>query len=192
MLNEVSHGWAFLRIALEHPLDQLLKELRIPLRNAFNISVDDFCGKSQVIGGLERRLQGHHLIEYTACGPDVCLLVIIRFVNLLWGHIVGRSHVCLCVLRFSRKDPRESKVSKLNVIALVEEDITRLDISMQNAAEILVFVTLPQSQNDLHKNLPNDVFSHIVLLILAFLNELCHVSVLAVFHDNVELSGLFI
>jgi hypothetical protein len=55
-----------------------------------------------------------------------------------------------------------------------------------------VFVTFPQSQNDLHKNLPNDVFSHIVLLILAFLNELCHVSVLAVFHDNVELSGLFI
>lgn len=56
MLNEVSHGWAFLRIALEHPLDELLKELRIPLRNALNIPVDDFSGKSQVIGGLERRL----------------------------------------------------------------------------------------------------------------------------------------
>lgn len=112
--------------------------------------------------------------------------------NLLWGHIVGRSHVCLSVLRFSRKDPRESKVSKLNIVALVEEDITRFDVSMKNAAEILVFVTLPQSQNDLHKNLPNDVFSHIVLLVLAFLNELGHVSVLAVFHDNVELSGLFI
>ena len=48
-------------------------------------------------------------------------------------------------------------------------------------------VTLIKGQKNLHEDLPYDIFGDKVLLSPALLDELCHVSILAVFHDNQQL-----
>lgn len=53
-------------------------------------------------------------------------------------------------------------------------------------------VTLSQSEHNLHKNFPNDIFCHLVILCLALLYQLGHVSILAVLHYNVDLLVLLI
>ena len=63
---------------------------------------------------------------------------------------------------------------------------------MKNSTTLLVLVTLPQGKDDLHEDLPNDVFRHVVFLAFAFLDELRHVSVLTVLSDDVELASFLI
>ena len=52
-------------------------------------------------------------------------------------------------------------------------------------------VTLAQGKEYLHKYLPDDVFRDEVLFCSALLDELSHVSILAVFHYDVQLLLLF-
>ena len=49
-----------------------------------------------------------------------------------------------------------------------------------------------QCQNDLHKNLPYDVFSHKIFFIFAFLDQLCHVSIFTVLHYYEQLLCLLV
>ena len=52
-------------------------------------------------------------------------------------------------------------------------------------------VAFVQSQKDLHEDLPDDIFRHEVFLSSALLDQLCHVSIFTVLHDDVELVLFF-
>lgn len=63
MHHEVTNCRPFLGVALEHPLDQVLQQLGVALRDALDLPCDDFCGEGEMVCGLKRRFQGHHLVE---------------------------------------------------------------------------------------------------------------------------------
>jgi len=63
---------------------------------------------------------------------------------------------------------------------------------MQDLPQDLMLMTLLQGQYYLHEYLPNHILSHVVFLVLALLDQLCHVAILAVLHNYVELPGLLI
>lgn len=48
-------------------------------------------------------------------------------------------------------------------------------------------VALPERQKNLHENLPYDILGDVVLVGFALLNELGHVTVLAILHDDKDL-----
>jgi hypothetical protein len=62
---------------------------------------------------------------------------------------------------------------------------------MENLA-LLSVVAFSQSQDDLDKYLPNNILSYVVIVSLAFLDKLGHVSILTVFHHNVDPLRLFV
>lgn len=63
---------------------------------------------------------------------------------------------------------------------------------MQYLPEDLMLMTLLQGQYYLHEYLPYHVLCHVVFLVLALLDQLCHVAILAVLHNYVELPGLLV
>lgn len=97
----------------------------------------------------------------------------------------------MSVDRFVGQNARKTKVPQLHIVADVEKYIPRFNVSVQNFA-VFALVALLQGQNYLHEYLPDHVFSDVVLLGPALLDELRHVSVLAVLHDNVQAFRLFI
>jgi hypothetical protein len=62
---------------------------------------------------------------------------------------------------------------------------------MENLA-LLPVMAFSKCEDNLQEYFPYDIFSNIVLLGFAFFDKLGHVSILAVFHDNVNLFGIFI
>lgn len=141
---------------------------------------------------LKRWLQSNHLIQDAACGPNVCLFIIAMLVNLLWRHVVRSANVRLSILRLSTQNSGKTEIPKLDIIIAVEENIPRFNVSVQNFPQCLMIVTFLQRQYDLHEYLPYDILRHKVLLILALLDQLCHVSIFTVLHNYVQLLGLLV
>lgn len=97
------------------------------------------------------------------------------------------------VLRLSRENPAETEISELHVVVLVEKYISRLEVPVQDHVLLVIALamTLTQSEEHLHEYLPDYIFRHEVFLCAAFFDELRHVAVFAVFHDDKELFLLF-
>ena len=97
------------------------------------------------------------------------------------------------ILRLSRQNAAQTEVAQFHIVVLVKEDIAGFEVSVQNYVLLVLSfaVTLAQRKEDLHEYLPDDIFGDEVLFCSALLNELRHVSVLAVFHYDVQLLLLF-
>lgn len=52
-------------------------------------------------------------------------------------------------------------------------------------------VAFLQSEQHLHEYFPDDILCNKVLVHFAFLDQLCHVAVLTVLHDDVEFALIF-
>jgi hypothetical protein len=90
-----------------------------------------------------------------------------------------------------RKNSRKPEIPELDIILGIKEEVAWLDVSVENLA-LLPVVALSQGKNYLQKDFPDNIFSNIVFLRFAFLNELSHIAVLAVLHDNVNLLRILI
>lgn len=60
--------------------------------------------------------------------------------------------------------------------------------------DLLIFphVALFECKNYLHEDLPNDIFSDVIVFLFAPLDQRGHVSIFAMFHDNVNLLVRFV
>lgn len=89
-----------------------------------------------------------HLIDDTSCTPDVALFVVLLIVNLLWRHIVWGTDMSIGEDGVLIHDSGEPEITKLDVLALIQEDIPRLQISMKNLT-LFAIVASTQSSNHL-------------------------------------------
>jgi hypothetical protein len=87
------------------------------------------------------------------------------------------------------QDARKAEIAKLYVVADVEKDIAWLEVSMEDLSFFSVVAFL-QSKYNLKEYFPNDILRNVVLIILALLDELGHVSILAMLHYDVYPLGL--
>ena len=108
--------------------------------------------------------------------------------DLLGAHIVGRADVgggqVLFIVAVCLDDPAQAEVAQLNVVAGVKENVARLKIPMENFAALdAPDMALPESEQDLHENFPNDVLGYEVFLQPTLFDQLGHVPVFTELHD---------
>lgn len=101
----------FLRVNLKHVFDQLLEVLRKSERNAFELSPRDFLCQCKWICSFKRPSERGNLIKNTSCRPNIRLLIVSAFLNLLWTHVVRCTNIGLCEFRMLSKFPAESEIS---------------------------------------------------------------------------------
>jgi hypothetical protein len=82
--------------------------------------------------GLEGRMETSDLVDDTAEGPDVRFLVVALIGDLFRTHVVRSAYLSLSINRFVPHLPGETEVPNLHVHVLVQEHISRLEVSMQN------------------------------------------------------------
>eukprot|EP00351_Strombidinopsis_sp_SopsisLIS2011_P005920 CAMPEP_0116873902 /NCGR_PEP_ID=MMETSP0463-20121206/5237_1 /TAXON_ID=181622 /ORGANISM="Strombidinopsis sp, Strain SopsisLIS2011" /LENGTH=149 /DNA_ID=CAMNT_0004516757 /DNA_START=2030 /DNA_END=2475 /DNA_ORIENTATION=- len=96
----------------------------------------------------------------------------------------------MSILGFSGKHSTKSEITKLDIVANIKENIAWLEISVQDLA-IWSIMTLLKCEYNLHEYLPNDIFSHKIFLCFTLFNQLRHVTILTVFHDDINTLLLF-
>lgn len=111
--------------------------------------------------------------------------------NLFRTHIVGSANIGSGILGLVREDAREAEVAEFDVVSDIEEDIARFDVSVENFAFFAV-VALIQGQDDLREDLPDHIFSHEILLLLALLDQLRHVSSGTMLHYDIQFLRLLV
>ena len=127
-----------------------------------------FVSKLDLICSLERCSEAYHFVYYTSSGPDITLFIVALFLDLLWAHVVGCAHMGVSKDGLVSHDARQSKITQLHILVLVEKDIARLQVPMQNLVALLAPMALQQSQSQLSYHTPHRVFTHIALNQLSF------------------------
>ena len=196
-----------LLVLLEHGLDGGPEFVRVPGWDALVVSFFDFKGKSELVLGLEGRSECGHLVDEAAKGPDVALFVVLLFVDLLRTHVVGGADVGLGVHRAVVHDPGEAKVAQLCVLVLVQKDVARFDVAVQDFLRTALLLNVlrlilklapvdrrrlrpamaeVKARDDLGQDFPDEVLLDVFVGAEAALDDLLKVSAAAIFHDDVE------
>ena len=105
-------------------------------------------------------------------------------------------------------DPRQPKVAQLDIAIGIQEDVARLEVSMQDLLREIALailadsvvdlrclcspMTMIESRDCLSEDLPNEVFTDEVLRLPAPSDELLEVTAITVFHDDVDLGLLLV
>ena len=105
---------------------------------------------------------------------------------LLWTHIRWRSHICLSILRMVVYGFSETEVSEFWVLAVIQEYVRRFYVPMQDHLFIFASVTLKESQDYLHKHFPNKIFSNVLVILSALLDQLRQVPTCTVLHYDIQ------
>ena len=108
----------------QHGFDDTPKFIAIVGRHAVEVPVFYFQSKGQLILCFKRRSQGSHLVSQAPERPNITLFVVLLVVDLFWAHVVGCADVCLGVNGVTVKDARQAKVTQLDILAPVEEDVS--------------------------------------------------------------------
>ena len=159
-----------------------------------------------MILSCEGRMQSCHLINNTTQGPDIALLIVLWLIDLLRAHIVRSTHMGICKLGLLVHCPSQAKISNLYVLTQIEENIARLQISVQDLGisnfialwiycghcNIRSSMAVMQTKCDLCQYFPNNFLSYIVLGLASFADYLLKISSFAVLHYYVYLSICFI
>ena len=99
MLHKVLTWRALLLLNRDHTLDHIIKLIRKLLRNSFNLSELNFVSKLYLIGCLEWGSQTNNLVENAPSWPNVGFVVVWLLRDLLRGHVVRSTNVCVRKLR---------------------------------------------------------------------------------------------
>lgn len=83
----------------------------------------------------------------------------------------------------------QPKVTQLDVLLRIDEDVGWLDVAVQHLPSFVV-VALHQSRDHLCEYLPDDLLGDVVLGPATLLDHASHIPTRAVLHDDVD-SGLF-
>ena len=108
--------------------------------------------------GVERRLQGTHLVKKHAERPNVRLETVPFALDNFGGKIVWRSNDCLCAWACIRKHSSYSEISQFKDASLRHEDILGLKIAMKD----FLVVTMFDSQTNLRKPVKYLIFCKVL------------------------------
>lgn len=145
-------------ISLKHVLNELIKLGREVTRQFRVFTLDDSLGQLMERLSVEGRLEGSHLVKQDTEGPDVRLKVVALTLDDLRGEVVRSSNDSLGSGTGVREDTSDSEISKLHDTALSQEDVLRLEITMED----LLIVSVLDSQADLSEDIKDLVLSHVV------------------------------
>lgn len=103
-------------------------------RNILIFTLEDLFGELMERLRVEWWMKGAHFEEQDAEGPNVGFKAIWLILNDLRGEIVWRTNNRLC-LRFGvAQDSCDTEISELDHVALRQENVLRLQISVQDLA----------------------------------------------------------
>lgn len=142
--------------------------------------------QTELVFSQEGRVQVSHLVDDAPKGPNIALFIILTFVYLLRAHIERSAYVGLGIYRLVTYGFSKTKVPELGVLLVVQENIGRFQISVQDHFLVFASVTFEESQHNLHQHLPNKVFRDVLLALFALLHELGEITTSTVLHYDVD------
>jgi hypothetical protein len=137
------------RVSLKHVLDELIKLGREVTRQFRVFTLDDSLGKLMERLGVEGRLESSHLVKQDTKGPDVRLKVVAFTLDDLRGEIIRGSYNSLGSRTGVREHTSNTEISKLHNATLSQENILRLEITMEN----LFIVSMLDGQANLSEDI---------------------------------------
>ena len=157
-------------------------------------------------------MKSTHLVYDASEWPNIAFFIVFLVMYLFGAHIIWRTNMCKRKLRLLAHHTRQTKVSQLNILISVQENVTGLEITMKNLLGALVSLrllgilvhaiinfcavsstmTMKKCGNRLRKNLPNKWFTYRFLGLSTPSDHLLEVSAIAVLHDDVNLCFLFV
>ena len=146
MLHQILNSWSPGRLKRDHLLDDLEDFIGVVRGDTIDLTELNLVGELDLIGRLEGRPQGEHLVDHAAGRPDIRLLVVPLLLDLLGAHVVRRADVRVGEDGFVAHDPTQPKITQLHVVIGVEEDVSGLQISMQDLVSLFPHVALEQSE----------------------------------------------
>jgi hypothetical protein len=114
------------------------------LGNPIDFTQFDLVSKLYLISGFKGGSEAHHLINDGTSRPDITFLIVTLFLDLLRAHIVRCANMSLRKNRLIAHDPREAEVTQFYVLVLIKEEVSRLQIAMQNLVSFFASVALKQ------------------------------------------------
>ena len=126
-------------------------------------------------------LLGAHIVQNASKGVNVTLHAVILSVNDLRRHVAIRADMGPSLLHGVLKSPRLPKIPDLDQIVLAQEDVLRLNISMQN----IFLAHVIECLDNRHKDVPNSLLRQGVPVALC-LEIGCQVAIFTVFHEDVQ------
>ena len=134
MLQQVIHGGSAIGVLLDHGLDDGHEVVGVEGGDAVEFARFDLHGELVVGRGFEGGTEGSDLVDDATRGPDVRFFIVLLIVDLLGAHVVRSTNMSISKHRILIHNPRESKIPKFNILLRIEENVTRLKITMENFA----------------------------------------------------------
>ena len=122
-----------LRHRLLHDLHQLLGQVGAQLLEGHGILVEDLVDHRDRVLGAERELAGEQLVHHHAERVDVGLDGRRLLVDLLGRHVGRRAEEALDLRVRRVRDLGGAEVADLDVVALGQQDVGRLDVAVDHA-----------------------------------------------------------
>lgn len=165
VFEKLSCIWSFSLISGHHFCDKLSQIIRVNLRNFLDLWNFDQVHQLKNSFGLKGPLERTDFINDTAHTPNICFGRVKFLVNDFGRQIIRSPCHSLTLLPCWRENFRDAKVSNFDVEILVDENILRFNVPVED----LFTVNELNSQNQLEK--PSD--DEILIKMLVFgLHEL--------------------
>lgn len=175
--------WPVCWVYLQHRLYHVWQCLRVSTANFGILPLCHFFVQAVHVLRPEWRLQCAHLINDAAQAPYVWLGVIGLVLPYLWACIIGRSSLGVkkAILGYFGN----VHISELNEFVFTEEDVSTLNskyIYLHVPMENVEIMQSLESESDLNKCLPDEVFLEKLLVLLLIHNFLVQVSIIRKLH----------
>ena len=161
-------------------VDQVLKGGAVVAWDPCRLLLDNFENQTQQIIGFECVLKSAELVQNAAERPDVTFSGVRVALASLWAHIVRGTDHSLSRSVSVLQHPTNTKISKLDRVIASEENILRLQISMDHPTTMDVF----KSQAHLYKPIEYLVLCEPLPFALPPLDMVGQVPYFAVLHDD--------
>lgn len=145
---------SLVRLRPQHQSQQVKDVLAEVSRRVGVLALDDFlCQLVQTLG-VERRHQSAHLVQQHSKRPDVRFEGVGLRLDDLWREVVGSAHDGLCFGLGLAQDTGDAEVSQLDHASLGQENVLRLQVTVQN----LSIVDVLECQANLREPVEHVVF----------------------------------
>mmetsp|Transcript_19813 Transcript_19813/g.55082 ORF Transcript_19813/g.55082 Transcript_19813/m.55082 type:complete len:276 (+) Transcript_19813:1787-2614(+) len=178
-LQQVVHRGPLVRVLAEAGLDALLQLGGVLGGDRLVLPAEDAHHKRREVGGVEGVLEGRHLVQHTAKGPDIALVVVRLAVAELRGEVVGSSHRGLGKASWAAQHLGEAKVAELDLHFLRDKDVFCFDVTVED----VLLVEVLQGQEHLGCKVDNLGLRE---GLLGALNMLEEAAIVGVLHHHVK------
>ena len=180
VLQNVSHGRSLRHVSLQQLGQQLAERLAEPRGQRLVLATDDLERQGVDHLGLEGRLQCAHLVEEHAQGPHIGLEAVREAFYYLGREVVWRANHGLGHVYRVAQDVGNAEVAQFDKTLLGQEDVLRLDVSVQDLSVVHVF----HAETDLGEPVEDLLFFEELAFLLNY--PLVQVSAICEVHHDAE------